>query len=189
MDNIDPNDCQGPEDLVAVIMPAVEKAYEYKSEVFGEQLHSDIARYLILRTIDENWRDHLLAIDELREGIHLRSYAQMDPLVEYQREATHLFNDVMADINKLIFTHLYKATLVQTSAGGPVDLSFTKEEAPAATAGNGAEESAGPVQPEKPRGVTYRRQLPKVGRNEPCPCGSGKKYKNCCGAAGATPAM
>jgi len=190
INDIDPGNYGDPEELVAAIMPAIEKAYDYKSQVFGKQLHNDIARYLILRTIDENWRDHLLAIDELREGIHLRSYAQMDPLVEYQREATQMFTELMNDINKLIYTHLYKATLVQTSAGGPVDISFQKQEvAPTSTDGNGAEGGDGSTGPgheqERPRGQTYRRQMPKVGRNEQCPCGSGKKFKNCCGAPGA----
>ncbi len=192
INDIDPQSYSTPEDLSAALMPAVEKAYEFKSQIFGEQLHNDIARYLILRMMDENWRDHLLAIDELREGIHLRSYAQLDPLVEYQREATLLFNELMYGINKLIFTHLFKATLVQTTAGGPVDISFQKQEfvppaptpAEEAEGGDGMEGDGQNEQP-RPKGQTYRRELPKVGRNEPCPCGSGKKFKNCCGAAGA----
>ncbi|MCX7016215.1 MAG: SEC-C metal-binding domain-containing protein [Candidatus Sumerlaeota bacterium] len=185
IDDIDPRHFDDSEDYVAALMPRVEKTYDFKNEIFGEQLHRDIARYLILRTIDENWRDHLLAIDELREGIHLRSYAQLNPLTEYQREATLMFEELMYGINKQVFSHLYKATLIQEAPGGPLNLSFQKQEFdPNQSPDQARQQAIAENRPERPKGVTYRREAPKVGRNEPCPCGSGKKYKHCCGAAG-----
>jgi len=188
LDPVNPRQFDDPEDFVAALMPSIEKVYEFKSEVLGERTHNDIARYLILRMIDENWRDHLLAIDELREGIHLRSYAQVDPLVEYQRESTMMFEELMYSINKQIFMHLYKAALEQRSPGGPLDLTFRKLEFDPTMTTDQARAHAQAMsenRPERPKGVTYRRDAPKVGRNEPCPCGSGKKYKKCCGASGA----
>ncbi len=139
-----------------------------------------------MRTIDEIWRDHLLAIDELREGIHLRSYAQLNPLTEYQREATTMFDEMMYNVNKSVFTRMYNAALVQSAPGRPLDLTFRKQEIePGMTSEEARQQAAAESRPERPRGVTYRRDQPKVGRNDPCPCGSGKKYKKCCGMAPA----
>ena len=181
------------------VMDRCADAYARKSEVLGEEIMNMLSRFVLLKVIDDHWRDHLLAIDELREGIGLRSYGQLDPLVEYQREATTLFEEMMGEIYKEIFEKIFRATIVQEPVTGASHMSFVKEEgrqgvqdtlrsaAPrqqqAQAGGDGAE-----GEPEaKP--VTYRRSQPKIGPNQPCPCGSGKKYKKCCGAPQANPRL
>lgn len=173
----------------------------------GANMVGAVSRWVLLNIIDSHWRDHLLGIDELREGIHLRSWGQQNPLTEFQREATLLFEDMMFAIRKEAFEHVFRATPI-VQAPAPQDqrtrnVSFKKPEAASPThasqqqaqkpgAGeaeaeaNGAADGAPPRPPQQrqPR-VPYRRTERKVGPNEPCPCGSGKKYKKCHGAPGA----
>ena len=187
----------GLEEFLDKMVDKVAEAYARKSQVFGEEIMSFFSRYVLLSVIDSHWRDHLLAIDELREGIQLRSYGQLDPLVEYQREATNLFEEMMGNIYKEIFEKIHRVTLAQEpTQPGTSRMSYVKEEgrqsvqdtlrshAPQqqqAHHGDGSEDGEG--QPERP--ATYRRAQPKVGPNQACPCGSGKKYKKCCGAPNA----
>ncbi|MBI3735736.1 preprotein translocase subunit SecA [Candidatus Sumerlaeota bacterium] len=170
----------------------VRAAYERKVKLLGESLAGALSRYVLLEFIDNHWRDNLLAIDVLREGIYLRSYGQLDPLTEYQKEATLLFQEMMYNIHKECFEHVFRATIIQAPQEHTSHVSFVKAEAAPATQvppppvegspraddgeGNGAEP------PPPPKVQTYRRDTAKVGRNDPCPCGSGKKYKNCHGA-------
>ena len=137
-----------------------------------------LARYMILNLIDENWRQHLFALDELQDVIGWRAYAGRDPLIEFKRESFHLFQELLDRIGEQIISYLIKPQLkiVAAQAGQPArierveSLSYRHDEI-TATAGN--------TQPEKPK-VQPRRVQQKVGRNDPCPCGSGKKYKQCC---------
>jgi preprotein translocase subunit SecA len=130
--------------------------------------------------IDQQWKDHLLSIDHLKEGIGLRGYGQRDPLTEYKKEAFDLFEDMYGRIQASVIERLFKVQVVRDA---PMVL-------PAITAWADARESRGEL-PETPgrAAVTAapRTQAPartstgeKVGRNDPCPCGSGKKYKKCC---------
>ncbi|MCL5271340.1 MAG: preprotein translocase subunit SecA [bacterium] len=181
------------EEFLDTILERCAAAYARKTEVMGEELMGALARFVLLQIVDSHWRDHLLAIDELHQGIGLRGYGQLDPLTEYQREATGLFEDMMNDIQKEIFEKIYRATIVQEQVGGPSRLTFVKEEGRQSVAeavrsahtakaeGDGRAEAP----PEPHRGVTVRRAQPKIGPNEPCPCGSGKKYKKCCGSPAA----
>lgn len=173
------------EEFLDSIMPEIKKAYELKEELLGSEINEQLTRFTLLRTIDTNWQDHLLAIDELREGIHLRAYAERDPLIEYKRDATRLFEEMMFNVYTQSIEHYFRAQVVQEEpTGRPRDMRAIKEEyaamvaarrQAAAQAGAGGEEA-----PAKPQPV--RRTGPKVGRNDPCPCGSGKKYKKCCGS-------
>ncbi len=158
--------------------------YAQKEEQVGPELMRQFERSLMLQTLDAQWRDHLAALDHLRQGIHLRGYAQKNPKQEYKRESFELFSDMLdrikAEVVKIVLT-------VQVRSQEDVEI---VEEAPAVTnvkyqhadyeealATNAAEEAAA----QKPAVAPFVRASEKVGRNDPCPCGSGKKYKQCHG--------
>ncbi len=195
LDGIDPAGYEGnAETWLQEILDRIKQAYEGKAKVFGDDLAGALARYVLLNIIDTHWRDHLLAIDELREGAWLQGWGQIDPLTFYQKEATLLFEEMMFNVYKESFEHVFRATLVQASPQDPTSrISFVKAEAaPTMQAAQASPESNGQQagQPEgeeppaPPKVQTYRRTEAKVGRNDPCPCGSGKKYKKCHGAPG-----
>jgi preprotein translocase subunit SecA len=137
-----------------------------------------LARYMILNLIDENWRQHLFALDELQDVIGWRAYAGRDPLIEFKRESFELFQELLGRIEEQIINYLIKPQLkiVAAQPGRPAhierveSLRYRHDEI-TATAGNSPSE--------KPK-AQPRRASQKVGRNDPCPCGSGKKYKHCC---------
>jgi preprotein translocase subunit SecA len=166
----------------------------------------------MLQTIDEKWMDHLHELDSLKEGIHYRAYAQRDPLIEYKKEAFTLFAELNARIDNDALFAMFHARIA-AERRRTVDLSqaqtvhretgaYDMANQAAAAAGPGGGPARGPeVMPpgegatgtteatraalqQKPAGTTVVRSEEKVGRNDPCPCGSGKKYKKCHGAAG-----
>ncbi len=151
------------------IWEAVKAKYEQKEEVLGAETMALHARYLLLQVIDQQWKDHLLMLDHLKEGIGLRGYGQRDPLTEYKKESFELFSRMMERIQDRVVQFVWKAELStepqqrRRVAAPPKNYSYS---AP-------AKEAAAPV----------KRSGEKVGRNDPCPCGSGKKYKKCHGAA------
>jgi preprotein translocase subunit SecA len=176
--------------LLDMIADKLNEAYDAKVAQLGEDLLVRLARYVVLRRIDDNWRDHLLAIDDMRESIGWRGYAQLDPLVEYQKEASIMFEDLMENVNSEVMEHFFLTQPVMQAQAPEQQVinmqarQATIEETLPEVAGGGvavAEEEEGPegqLQPQQP----VRRDV-KVGRNDPCPCGSGKKYKKCHGAA------
>jgi preprotein translocase subunit SecA len=188
------------------VRDAVRQAYERKVERTGPELMRHIERDVILRTLDQHWRDHLAAMDYLRQGIHLRGYAQKDYRFEYKREAFGLFEamlgrvkfDTVSVLSKIEVRtqeqidreeaerreRLMRALQAQHAEAQPL-LSGAVEAAPAAPGGalSGPAVAAGGVELAAP----FVREIPKVGRNEPCPCGSGKKFKHCHGALASTP--
>ena len=133
----------------------------------------------------------IAAVDEMREGIWMRGQAQLDPLIEYQREASYMFNDMMDNIHREVFQKFFRTQVVLEDGFvlPDVPLEFSKADGTSAAeiaaqqGGEAADGQRRPGPPEKPK--TLRRAQPKVGRNDPCPCGSGKKYKKCCGATAA----
>lgn len=154
------------EDIKEELIERAHKMYEAREEMFGEEIMRELERVILLRVVDEKWMDHIDAMDELRQGIYLRAYAQQDPVVEYRREGYDMFDDMVAAIRedtvRLILT-----------------VQLRREEEPqreqvaqpiAASHGDDSEDTKKPVKVGK-----------KPGRNDPCPCGSGKKYKKCCG--------
>ena len=189
------------DEFLETVITRCTEAYARKTEVMGEELMGSLSRFVQLQIIDTHWRDHLLAIDELREGINLRSYGQLDPLIEYQREATLMFEEMMAAIYKEIFEKIFRATIVQesTAEGTTSRMAFVKEEgrqsvadavrsaAPKQAAAGDGEHGDYGGEDQSARHITYRRAQPKIGPNQPCPCGSGKKFKKCCGAPQARP--
>jgi preprotein translocase subunit SecA len=181
------------EENVQFLIERIKDAYERKSSHEEPAAVKSLERYIILNAIDRLWQEHLYAMDALREGVYLRSYAQKDPLVEYKTEAYDMFVELMANIKNEVLNNLFRSTSnLQAFENFLATLPqfLTREHAPSAGAlarqpqpvgamaaigDNG--DGAGEVTLDLP----IRRSLPKVGRNELCPCGSGKKYKNCCG--------
>jgi preprotein translocase subunit SecA len=156
-------------------------AYENKERAVTPRVMRQLERFAILRVIDERWKEHLYEMDQLKTGIGLRAYGQRDPLIEYKKEAYAMFAQLIETIDREAVEMIYRLQLAPPpSAAAETDKSRMKavhEEARALGYGGVAEESrtAGKKQPVK-------RSAVKVGRNDPCPCGSGKKYKKCCGA-------
>jgi preprotein translocase subunit SecA len=161
--------------------------YEKRAENFGEENLARLEKFLLLDTVDRQWKDHLLALDHLREGIGLRAYGQRNPLVEYKRESFALFEDMWERIEDHVVKFLYHAEPVedmQLRRRG-VSTTLSHPDAQGLASSHAQQERAAntPVSAPDARPTTVRRSQPKVGRNDPCPCGSGKKYKKCHGAA------
>jgi preprotein translocase subunit SecA len=205
------------EQLADAAAEAVTHRYEEKEKQFGADLMRWLERRIILDVVDTQWKDHLLSLDHLKEGIGLRGYAQKDPIVEFKKEAFVLFEDMMARIDNETIRYLYHIQ-VQQAEKAPDEMQTHPDAQPgpqpsrsggaaaavASAAARATEASApqrlpdvarqldrkqqrqqrdlqyqtGPAQAEAPKPV---RAAAKVGRNDPCPCGSGKKYKKCHG--------
>jgi preprotein translocase subunit SecA len=171
----------GPQEAEEVIWQRLEQKYAEKEVQIGIEAMRNLERYIMLNIVDAQWKDHLLALDHLKEGIGLRGYAQKDPLVEYKRESYYLFDAMLDRIDTETVRSLFN---FQVQVSTPIEqellerrrrqrrgrIAFTKANETAFAAGE--EEQAKPV----------RNKGPRVGRNDPCPCGSGKKHKKCCGA-------
>src|SRR5947199_112134 len=166
------------EGLGELVGEAVRERYAQRERELGEELMRALERHEMLIVIDTQWKDHLLSIDHLKEGIGLRGYGQRDPLTEYKKEAFDLFQDRVERVKAAVVERLFKVQVVRDA---PMEL-------PAMTAWADARESRGelPMAPEgapapaAPRPVPRTASGEKVVRNDPCPCGSGKKYKKCC---------
>jgi preprotein translocase subunit SecA len=201
----------GHDQLVEAAVAGVTKRYEEKEKQFGAELMRWLERRIILDVVDGQWKDHLLSLDHLKEGIGLRGYAQKDPIVEFKKEAFVLFEDMMARIDNETIRYLYH---IQIQQGEQPPEARPRQEPPRTPPQGGAAAAAasaaarasepqhlpavareierrqqrqqkdlqyqtGPAQAEAPKPVKVGA---KVGRNDPCPCGSGKKYKKCHGA-------
>lgn len=153
---------------------AMEAAYGEKEEQIGSETLRQIERYVMLQTIDYLWKDHLLNMDHLREGVGLRGYAQKDPLREYTKEGFEMFALMMEKFGLDVCSNLFKIRPVSDEEIRRLEEQREREERRMVfgRGEEGVEEAKKPV----------RRTGRKVGRNSPCPCGSGKKYKKCCGA-------
>ena len=162
-----------------VIEEVKEKAhskYEDKEKDFGEKALRELERVVMLKIVDERWMDHIDAMDELKDGIGLRAYGQKDPVVQYRIEGFDMFDQMIADIQLNVVKILMNA---RKREGTP-----TRQESVKIT-GEGFEDETISLKGSAPTGEKNHTPIvntdPKVGRNEMCPCGSGKKYKNCCG--------
>jgi preprotein translocase subunit SecA len=168
-----PNTTIAPEQLIKMekeevrefLFEEAQKVYQQREELFGPETMREIERAVMLQVVDNKWMDHLDAMDQLREGIGLRAYGQKDPLVEYKFEAYEMFNAMIANIQEDFIRYVLRVS--------PTVVEEPKER-PLKVVENRYEEQ-GPKQP-----IRAENQ---VGRNDPCPCGSGKKYKKCCSAA------
>lgn len=147
--------------------------YENREKNIGKDVSREIEKYVYLTTLDEKWMDHLEAMDGLRDGIGLRGYAQRDPLVEYQQEAYSMFGQLVGSIESAVVKKIYRIAPVE-QAPRPMPMVLRKDEV------NGGETKAKVVNSESELPPTKK---PRIGRNDPCPCGSGLKYKKCHGKA------
>jgi preprotein translocase subunit SecA len=155
----------GRDALKEFLLSEVRKAYERKETEAGSDVIKYLERVILLQVIDTQWKDHLLGMDHLKEGIGLRGYGQKDPLVEYKKEAFDVFADMSSRISTEVISRLFKIQIqAKESIKEPV-----KQQRFQYNRGEGSS-SAQPV-----------RRSKKVGRNDPCTCGSGKKFKKCCG--------
>jgi preprotein translocase subunit SecA len=158
-----------PDDLKEKLSSEIEKLYGSREAEIGEELIRYIEKTVVLQVVDSQWKDHLLAMDHLKEGIGLRGYGQRDPLVEYKKEGFEMFAEMSARISSEIVTRLFK---IQVQKSQEVEIRSHQRRAHL----NYNRGEGGGVQT-----VTRGK---KIGRNDPCPCGSGKKYKKCCGVNG-----
>jgi preprotein translocase subunit SecA len=158
-----------PGDIIDAIIAAAKALLHAKEADFGADLMKYLMRVIMLQSIDTQWKEHLLAMDHLREGIGLRGYGQKDPVREYQREGYEMFMEM---IGRIKLENVEKLCLVQIRREEEVERIEERQKKDYIL-------SRGE---DTPAAVTVKREAAKVGRNDPCPCGSGKKYKKCCGA-------
>ena len=162
--------------IIAEIEEKAHQKYQEKEEQFGEKMLRELERVVMLKIVDERWMDHIDAMDELKDGIGLRAYGQKDPVVQYRIEGFDMFDQMVADIQLNVVKILMNA---RKREGAP-----TRQESVKIT-GEGLEDSTVSLKGSAPSGEKNHTPIvntePKIGRNDPCPCGSGKKYKNCCG--------
>jgi preprotein translocase subunit SecA len=184
----------GDKELRKRIAAAIDAAYEAKVEMYGAPVVRHLEKAIMLQQLDAHWREHLAAMDYLRQGIHLRSYAQKNPKQEYKREAFELFTSMLDRIKHDTVSLLSR---MQLRTQAEIDAEEEERQQRMARAMRFQHEAPQQLtpQPEEPLPFEaaseptpieqFVRENKKVGRNEPCPCGSGKKYKHCHGALGA----
>ena len=175
--SFNPEDIKDRETFKEKIVSVIES----KKNLVGEEIFNDYLRYIYLKNIDKRWIDHLDALDELRDAASLMSYAQKNPLVEYKSTASDAFDEMLSSITEAVCK---AAVLVTFRINGPKRedrgrMEMVHREMGSITGGP-ARQTAVASQAQA-HNTTVVRSTPKVGRNDPCPCGSGKKYKNCCG--------
>ena len=178
------------EQLKEDIKQVFDTLYAEKEEEIGSEQMREVERMILLRVVDNRWMDHIDAMDQLKDGIGLRGIGQQDPAVAYAQEGFAMFDEMIADIREETVKFCYNVTVTTRTERRNVvsgSTSAAKEEYKDDTAaqqsrgGRGSMPAAAPKADKTGKQETVRRDMPKVGRNDPCPCGSGKKYKNCCG--------
>ena len=188
-------DDRSPDEMHDALWTAVKTRYEEKEQAVEAEILRRVERDVMLQIVDTQWKDHLYSLDHLKEGIGLRGYAQKDPLVEYKRESFALFQAMKERIDTEMVRYLWRLRPVVQSDGAGQNRPALRQRAPltlndpsaASSVFAGAPGAGRRPQPARIGGDdaavrTVRRDTPKVGRNDPCPCGSGKKYKKCHGA-------
>jgi len=161
---------QSADDLIEIASERVHQLYDQREAEFTEPVMRQIEKIVMLQTLDSLWKDHLLAMDHLKEGIGLRGYAQVNPLVEYQKEGFTMFEALMAVMQQDVVEKVYSVQVQRQQ-----DVEQIQQPKPQRVVMSHGGES------ETPAATPAKRDAEKVGRNDPCPCGSGKKYKRCHG--------
>lgn len=165
-------------DLVAELQEKAHQIYAAKEQEFGEENLRELERVVMLKIVDQKWMDHIDNMDELRKGIGLQGYGQKDPVVQYRLEGTEMFDamieDIRMDVAKILLNIRKKEGQIERKETSKVTGAGLEDTAINLVDGNISEKEGG-------MNKTVVNEGPKVGRNDPCPCGSGKKYKNCCG--------
>jgi preprotein translocase SecA subunit len=161
------------EAVTELVMERINQVYEDKEKRFTAPMLRQLEKIIMLQTIDGLWKDHLLNMDHLKEGIGLRGYGQKNPLQEYQKEGFDMFEEMAHRIQEDVVQKLFTVEIARESAAQELEVRQTRQQRMVLSHG-GENLAAGPAAP-------VRREGEKVGRNDPCPCGSGKKYKRCHG--------
>lgn len=169
-----------------LIKDRLDRIYEEIEKPVGPDRMRDIERMILLRVVDSLWMNHIDAMSQLKSGIGLRALGQQDPVAAYAKEGFDMFEELETEIQENTVRYCYGVTLSTGTerkaviSGGTASKSeYREEEAPSSSAGDRSASQAG-MRSDGEKPITYKRTAPKVGRNDPCPCGSGKKYKNCC---------
>ncbi len=160
-----------PEQLEERIIAAAFRKYEEKEAMIPPEHLRRLERYVMLQTVDSFWKDHLLQMDHLKEGIGLRGYAQRDPIMEYKKEAFEMFQEMISRIKEETLKILFRIQIARPEEAPQEELRQPKEQEMTFSHGKNEPQQKQP----------FKRGASKTGRNDPCPCGSGKKYKKCCG--------
>jgi preprotein translocase subunit SecA len=171
---------KNPDQLVNLLTEAAETAYAEREKDLTPELMRDLERHIALRAINSKWMEHLDAMDYLREGIGLRSYAQIDPLVAYKKEAFGMFDQMLESIQDEIIRMVYRVRIQrEENPYHPAYRNVQMSGGDFAPPPPGIQQAGNPV-PIAPQPQSPMRARARAGRNDPCPCGSGKKYKKCC---------
>ena len=171
------------------LVGVIRDAYAKKASMEHAEALRGLERYVILNAVDRLWQEHLYAMDGLREAVYLRAFAQKDPLVEYKNEAYAMFSELMENIKSEVLNNLFRSTtnlqafenllrsLPQNLLQGDQTMVAPR---PEPTPASPSAPTASAPEPSRIE-LSLKREMPKAGRNDPCPCGSGKKFKSCCG--------
>ncbi len=152
------------------------EVYELREKEFTPSLMRQIETMIVLRVVDREWKDNLRRLDELKQGIGLRAYGQKDPLMEYHFEANNMFQDMINSIKEEVVKFIYKVRLKKEESQG---FRQARRETPTPIISSKTKKS--PIVKGKGLKEKEEQKKKKIGRNDPCPCGSGLKYKHCCG--------
>ena len=166
--------------MMDYVFELLKKEYNHKEQKIGEEVFRKIEKEIYLRTIDQYWMEHLDSLSSLRDSTNLQSYGQRDPLIEYKKEGYRLFQNLLANINRSVIKTFFRIQPLEnkSASGGFMqkdNLQFSGGEQ------KGQFQALGKNENQKPTQTKPIKNQNKVGRNNPCPCGSGKKYKKCCG--------
>ena len=166
------------QNVISELQEKAHKIYDEKEEEFGSENLRELERVVMLKIVDERWMDHIDAMDELKDGIGLQAYGQKDPVVQYRIEGFDMFDQMIADIKLNVVKILMNARKREGAPARKESVKITSEGREEATLN--LSENTAPSASSGPK-TPYVKKDAEVGRNDPCPCGSGKKYKNCCG--------
>ncbi len=189
--DLKPEEMFDHEGLLETVKNIAMEAYDARSSLIGHETLSEIERSILLYVIDKHWRDHLYDLDGIKAGMGLRAYGQKDPLIEYKAEAFDLFVKMLDAIDEEVVSLIFHGRFVRREEE-PLPVAAIKPEITSSSSGARRDEDSRPIEiaPSRakapPRGHRRSKRQPivagpKIGRNDPCPCGSGKKYKKCCG--------
>ena len=177
---VDKSETITDEDIVEKVVQAADALFNGKLELVGREQFTPFMRMVLLQSIDSHWREHLAALDYLRQGIHLRGYAQKNPKQEYKREAFELFSQLL-DLVKMEVTRVMMTVRIQSQEEAQQAAEAIEERSERISNVTYTHPNEDGSVSEEADPATMVAQVPKVGRNDPCPCGSGKKYKQCHG--------
>jgi preprotein translocase subunit SecA len=180
---VEKSDSITDDDIVDQVVAAADALFQSKLDQVGAEQFMPFSRMVLLQTMDSHWREHLAALDYLRQGIHLRGYAQKNPKQEYKREAFELFSQLL-DVVKMEVTRILMTVRIQSQDQVAQAAEAIEQQATAlsnVTYTHPNEDGSVSSDAAIAAAALPAGEVPKVGRNDPCPCGSGKKYKQCHG--------